>query len=152
MRKILRVYEKSCIPIRKKSQLLYTIYRKWLLISEPIKWKVYEVCPLNFSLVWQIMIDQEVVHDQAQSGSAVGQLWSTVRRVYRKEKSAWRPRQIMIDRWWIMIDTIKLNHDRQLVNYDRPFVGYIGRKNRHGDQGKLWSTDGKLWSTKKVVL
>ena len=47
MRKILRVYEKSCIPIRKKSQLLYTIYRKWLLISESIKWKVDEVCPLN---------------------------------------------------------------------------------------------------------
>ena len=83
MRKILHVYEKNCMPIGKISQLLYTIYRKWLLISEPIKWKVDEVCPLNFSLVWQIMIDQEVVHDQAQSWSTVGQLWSTVRRVYR---------------------------------------------------------------------
>ena len=49
MRKILRVYEKSCIPIRKKSQLLYTIYRQWLLLSEHIKWKDDEVCPLNFS-------------------------------------------------------------------------------------------------------
>ena len=49
MRKILRVYEKSCIPIRKKSQLLYTIYRKWLLINEPIKCKVDEIRPLNFN-------------------------------------------------------------------------------------------------------
>ena len=49
MRKILRVYEKSCIPIRKKSQLLYTIYRKWLLINAPTKWKVDDICPLNSS-------------------------------------------------------------------------------------------------------
>ena len=49
VRKILHVYEKSCVPIRKISQLLYTIYGKWLPISEPIKWKVDEVCPLNFS-------------------------------------------------------------------------------------------------------
>ena len=104
MRKILNVNEKSCIPIRKISQLLYTIYRKWLPSNEPTIWKVDEVCPLNFSLVWQIMIDQEVIHDQAQSWSTVGQFWSTVRRVYRKEKSTWRSRQIMIDRWKIMID------------------------------------------------
>ena len=33
MRKILHVYKKSCIPIRKKSQLWYSIYWKWLLIK-----------------------------------------------------------------------------------------------------------------------
>ena len=49
MRKILHVYEKNCMPIRKISQLLYTIYRKWLLISTPTKWKVDDICPLNSS-------------------------------------------------------------------------------------------------------
>ena len=33
MRKILHVYKKSCIPIRKISQLWYSIYRKWILIT-----------------------------------------------------------------------------------------------------------------------
>ena len=49
MRKILHVYEKNSMPIRKISQLLYTIYRKWLLINAPCKWKVDDICPLNSS-------------------------------------------------------------------------------------------------------
>ena len=38
--KVVFWYIKSCVPIRKKTQLWYSKYRKWLPIYEPHKWKM----------------------------------------------------------------------------------------------------------------